>query len=49
MKMKKPILDLKTALMGEESPPRTARRAWPYWLLLALILGGALGWFLLGD
>jgi hypothetical protein len=45
--VKKPILDLKTALMGEESTPRTARKAWPYWLLLAIILGGVLAWSLL--
>jgi hypothetical protein len=44
--VKKPILDLKTALMGEESTPRTARKAWPYWLLLAIILGGVLVWSL---
>ncbi|QIF01703.1 hypothetical protein [Roseimicrobium sp. ORNL1] len=45
--MKKPILDLQKALMGEESTPRPARKTWPYWLLAAVILGGVLLWVLL--
>lgn len=42
--MKKPILDLKSSLMDEHKTPRTARKAWPYWLLLAIILGGVVVW-----
>jgi hypothetical protein len=45
--VKKPILDLQKALMGEESTPRSARTRWPYWLLAVIVLGGVLMWFLL--
>lgn len=46
--VRKPILDLKTALMGEEKTYRPNRRAWLYGLLITLLVGAVLLWVLGG-